>query len=103
MKQFNRIVVDPFCKRQFVPGATGHIDFSIEEFEKQANELYQKADLVDGYAPFCKHVFVDNFAKMLVSAVEITADNEHLLRTCYEARTEKELPVLKRYFSKESV
>lgn len=30
--------------------------------------------------------------------VEITKENEHLLRTRYEARSEKELPVLMRYF-----
>ena len=53
---------------------------------------------MDGYAPFCKHVFVDNFAKVLNSAVEITPQNEHLLKSDYEARTEKELPVLKRFF-----
>ena len=39
----------------------------MNEFEKVSNELYQKAELVDGYAPFCKHVFVDNFANMLNS------------------------------------
>lgn len=103
MKQFNRIVVDPFCKRQFVPGTTGFIEFKVEEFENISNELYQKADLIDGYAPFCKHIFVDNFAKMMISAQEITPENEHLLKTCYEARTEKELPVLKRYFPREVV
>eukprot|EP00331_Platyophrya_macrostoma_P002429 CAMPEP_0176417718 /NCGR_PEP_ID=MMETSP0127-20121128/7044_1 /TAXON_ID=938130 /ORGANISM="Platyophrya macrostoma, Strain WH" /LENGTH=122 /DNA_ID=CAMNT_0017797909 /DNA_START=235 /DNA_END=600 /DNA_ORIENTATION=- len=30
--------------------------------------------------------------------MQITKDNEHLLRSCYEARTEKELAVLTRYF-----
>lgn len=40
---------------------------------------------------------------MAVSVEEITPKNEHLLRTEYEARTEKELPVLKRYFRREDV
>jgi hypothetical protein len=44
----------------------------MAELEKIANQLYQKADLVDGYAPFCKHIFVENFAKVLTSVVEIT-------------------------------
>jgi hypothetical protein len=30
--------------------------------------------------------------------LKITKENEHLLRSLYEARTEKELPVLRRYF-----
>lgn len=34
---------------------------------------------------------------------EITAENEHLLRTRYEARSEKELPVLSRYFPEASI
>jgi hypothetical protein len=37
------------------------------EVEKISNELYQQAELVEGYAPFCKHIFVENFAKMLNS------------------------------------
>ena len=35
--------------------------------------------------------------------MEITSENEGLLRSGYEARTEKELPVLNRWFPKESV
>ena len=65
------------------------MEFNPEEFEKIANELYHKSELVDGYAPFCKHIFVDNFAKVLMSIVEITPENEKLLKTEYEARTEK--------------
>ena len=44
--------------RQFKEGATGFIDFDPKEFEKIANEHYQTANLHDGYAPFCKHIFV---------------------------------------------
>lgn len=39
----------------------------------------------------------------MVSVAEITPDNEHLLKTAYEARTEKELPVLKRFFPREKM
>lgn len=35
---------------------------------------------------------------MLSSTAKITAENEHQLRSAYEARTEKELPVLVRFF-----
>jgi len=40
---------------------------------------------------------------ILQGAIKITKDNEHLLRTRYESRSEKELPVLVRYFPKGSV
>ena len=73
--------------RQFKEGATGFISFDSKEFESIANDLYQKAELKDGYAPFCKHVFVENFTDSLQSVVPITKENEHLLKTCYEART----------------
>jgi len=43
---------------------------------------------VEGYAPFCKHVFVPNFVKARVPVLLITAANEALLRSGYQARTE---------------
>lgn len=36
----------------------------ISEFEARVNECYrQGAKLHDGYAPFCKHLFIPNFAR----------------------------------------
>src|SRR4051812_48825328 len=58
--------------------------------------------LVDGYAPFCKHVFVKNFVPGLKSAtVALTAENKGLVESAYQARTEKELPVLVRWMAAE--
>jgi len=55
--------------------------------------------LVDGYAPFCKHLYVPNFVPGLeVGALEITLATEALLHSDYQARTPQELPVLVRYF-----
>lgn len=70
------------------------------DFTKRVNELYDAGavQLVDGYAPFCKHLFVPNFAGVLASTERITPENEHLLRSAYYARTDKELPVLTRFF-----
>ena len=53
-----------------------------------------------GTAPFCKHFFVRNFVgdHLKTPVVEITAENERLLRSGYEARTPEELPVLQRWF-----
>ena len=103
----HEIVVDPFCLRQFTQDtgyAGARIGMPVEEFEEKVNELYRtgKYGLVDGYAPFCKHIFVPNFAGVVRTTVEITPENEGLLRSAYEARTDKELPVLGRWFPKES-
>mgnify|MGYP002480931407 CR=1 FL=1 len=38
-----------------------------------------------------------------VGAIPITPENEHLLKSGYKARTEKELPVLQRWFPRESI
>lgn len=77
---------------------------SIEEFEKIVNERYDETKLKDGYAPFCKHLFVKNdFTDVRVNIMEVTKDNERLLRTAYDARSEKELPVLVRWFPAENI
>lgn len=54
--------------------------------------------VLDGYAPFCKLHVHPNWTDTPVSAVPITDDNRHLLRSAYEARTDDELPVLVRWF-----
>lgn len=60
----------------------------------------QGADLVEGYADFCKHVFVPNFASLPVQAVKIDDLPESKrghIQTGYLRRTPKELPVLSRW------
>ena len=56
----------------------------------------QGAQLVDGYAPFCKHVFVRNFVGAKLGALKITDENKHLLQCGYSRRRPEELPVLAR-------
>lgn len=76
----------------------------MEEFTNVVNERYDESSLKDGYAPFCKHLFIANdFTDARTNVLPITAENEHLLRCKYEARNEKELPVLARYFPKDLV
>lgn len=41
----------------------------------------QGGKLVDGYAPFCKHIFVPNFVGAKLGALEITDTNRHLVRS----------------------
>ena len=102
------LVVDPFCFRQFREHEaskeyTGTVfDVSIADFEAIVNERFADDQLKDGYAPFCKHLFVINdFTDATVNVLPITKENESCLRTKYESRNERELPVLTRYFPKE--
>ena len=105
MRNGFKIVIDPFCYRQFKSSGSSKFDISMDmrEFEQRVNDLYREELLRDGYAPFCKHLFVENFLDTNQYYSRITEDNKHLLQTAYEARTEYELPVLKRYFKKEDL
>lgn len=98
-----------FVLRQFVPGFAGTLlNTSPEEFEARVNVLVNVlADSdgiwADGYAPFCKHLFVRNFTDALHGVARITPENVHLLRSSYQARREGELPILVRSFPKDAV
>ena len=99
--------LDEFAMRQWDDPAYGgtRINFDKAEFVKRIHEAHAGgAGLVDGYAPFCKHVFVPNFiAGTKVGAIPITEENQHLLRSGYSARSDAELPVLTRWFPEEKV
>jgi len=92
------LTVDDFCLRQFSPEYGGSkITMPPAEFEARVNAYYHaNPHLADGYAPFCKHIFMPNFAGLTAGTAPITPENEHLLRSVYEARTEQELPVMVR-------
>lgn len=74
------------------------IDFVRKIHDYHTSSSSGEHKLVDGYAPFCKHVFVPNFVDAKVATVEITKENEHLLKSGYSARSENELAVLTRWF-----
>ena len=104
-----KIRLDEFAFRQFDdPTYLGtRVPANKEEFMKTLNAML-KSDksltLVDGYAPFCKHIFVKNWVPgVLVGAAKITPENNHLVQSGYKARTEKELPVLVRWFPKDKI
>ena len=98
------LVVDPFCFRQFAEtdasksyGGTV-FDLSISEFEDIVNNRYEESNLKDGYAPFCKHIFlVNDFTDARVNVLPLNEKTIPLVRTSYEARNDKELPVLQRF------
>jgi hypothetical protein len=108
------IVVDPFCYRQFTEKSNTNnssdgyagVMFTnpISEFETIINSRYNPSLLIDGYAPFCKHLFLTNdFTTARVSVLPITESNMQCLRSRYEARTEQELPVLTRHFDRKAL
>ena len=60
--------------------------------------------LVDGYAPFCKHLFIKNdLTHFVTNCAVIDETNRPYLKSSYEARRENELPVLERYLDKNHV
>lgn len=59
------------------------------------NEAYDNGvPLVDGYAPFCKHIFIPNFCDVKCGYTAINDSTSHLIKSAYEQRQEGELPVL---------
>ena len=71
------------------------------EFLAKVQDMYDKGlgKLCDGYAPYCKHLYLNNFAGLIAKSIKITPENEIALTSRYIYRPgEKELPVLKRWF-----
>ena len=94
------IAMTDFARRRLFPGdgrRTAIQDCTAEEFVAVLNEEAPER-VLDGYAPFCKLHVHRNWTSTRCSAIAITEDNRHLLRSAYEARTPAELPVLVRWF-----
>ena len=72
-------------------------DITPSEFVDYLNS-HEPARVIDGYADFCKLHAHRNWTSTRCATVEITAENQHLLRSAYEARNDRELPVLVRWF-----
>ena len=105
-KKPKEIILEQFAYRIFDKNRTSnYINLSKEDFTKKVNELYKsESQLVDGYAPFCKHLFVENFVKDLKSShIEITPETEKLIISKYDARQKGELPVLIRYIDLKTI
>lgn len=91
--------LDEFAARQWDdPNYSGtRIQYDKAEFVAKIHDYHQNGcPLVDGYAPFCKHVFVPNFVGAKVGSLKVTDDNKHLLRSAYTRRRPEELAVLTR-------
>ena len=109
--KIENVKITEFAKRHFDSkfGGTKILDSTPEEFERIVN---QKLELINssistehsterilpGYADFCKLVVVKNFTNARTGTLPITLDNYQYLRTGFSSRTEKELPVMDRWF-----
>lgn len=86
--------------RHFDPQKVGTIitDRSPEVFQQQARQLATQPNTVcDGYAPFCKLMFLENWTDTRSGTTEINSRNESFLKSEYVSRTPGELPVLTRW------
>ena len=90
--------LDSFALRQWEAGYAGtRVSFDRAAFVARVHEYYGEGrPLAEGYAPFCKHLFVPNFVGATVGALPITDGNRHLLRSGYTSRRPEELAVLTR-------
>ena len=106
MEKPKSLILDQFAFRAFdKTRSSNYINMDKQEFLNKVNELYKSESmLVDGYAPFCKHLFVENFVKGLKSChLEINKDTEKLIVSKYDSRQKNELPVLIRYIDLNSI
>lgn len=92
-----RIAMTNFALRNWEPDASTHIvGISPDELVDRCNTA--GGPLVDGYALFCKHLFIENDTPTKAAFAKITDDNRALLASGYVARREGERPVLERWF-----
>lgn len=107
------IKITDFAERHFKPDFSGTkiLNMSIKEVEDIMNNLnnlkyyyddqiddFNSYKILDGYAPFCKLLFIKNFTDAKVGTLKITIDNYQYLRSGYKSRTDSELPILSRWF-----
>jgi len=99
---FGKVKITNFGKRHFETksGGTKITNTTINQFEKHLEEELSQGfvKIMDGYAPFCKLLAIDNFTDAKVGSMKIDLSNFQYLRHGYSSRTEQELPVLSRWF-----
>ena len=95
-----KLAMTPFClNRQFGPDNANGLDYisALRLVDQIEQEIQIGGALItDGYAPFCRHVWPRNYLGLPVG-VSLIAFFGDAVRSGYEARNEKELPVLTRW------
>jgi len=99
--------LDHFALRQWQDSgfAGTRMDCDQQEFVDKVHSHFKSGgeNLVEGYAPFCKHVIIPNEWSCTVGALPITDENRHLIRSAYTRRRPEELAVLTRWFPADQV
>jgi len=91
------IAITDFALRNWDAGAsTRVVGISPDELVDMCNA--SSGPLVDGYAPFCKHLFLKNTSPTKAAFAPVTDENIGQLRSGYLARREGERAVLERWF-----
>lgn len=103
MNTLSPIGIAEFAKKSFAAASRRKpmIDWEPAPFATFVNEqlVAGNCHVFDAKGmPFCKYLFVPNFTGAGPSHHRIDNSNYQWLRSGYEARTEKELPVLIRWF-----
>ena len=96
-----KIDMTNFALRQWeeAAGRKKVVGISPDELVGLCNKaVAEGAELVEGYAPFCCHLFVKNTTATVCSFAPVTEENRVLLQSGYQARREGELAVLERWF-----
>jgi len=105
------VVLDPFAFRHWDdPQYHGAriSDMNKDDFMLHLKDYIEKNGgfmncSVEGYAPFCRHIFMPNCTSAQVDAIEITESVEKFIRTGYLARRSDELPVLCRWIKSSDI
>lgn len=98
------IFITEFALRHFGGGKKTkkiQIPCSPEDFASFSNSCYNPEKLVNGYAPFCKHLYIPNKWGILNNILPLTSDLLPHVRSGYIRRTPAELPVLTRWLPRE--
>lgn len=94
----NLIQVENILNDIFTHDGDGIFSTIKENVNVSNKELaYLNKSIVDGYAPFCKLLFVQNFTEAKTGVLPITLENYQYIRHKYSARTKDELPILTTY------
>ena len=93
-----KIAITDFALKNWEPGRSGTCIEGLSPAGLVARCNAAGGPLVDGYAPFCKHLFLKNDTPTRAAFAPITDENRLLLRSGYEARRDGELAVLSRWF-----
>lgn len=96
------IAIAPFAEKNFLSEGKrkAMINAPIQGFVDFVNSVIESKQVIERSSnmDFCRYLFVPNFTDAQPSHLRIENSNAQWLRSAYEARTEKELPVLIRWF-----